>query len=152
MKFVGKKFDRSLTTKEIAARVRQEIKEAVKAGDLPKVKFSVRMSTYSGGSSIDIQIQALPFAILNAKRLELEAQDPSYSYQTYNVEPRYSDEARAVLKRVEGLLQNYNYDDSDSMSDSFDVKFYGHVNFSWQEEAAESARMLAAIDSARSAA
>ena len=34
MKFVGSKFDKSLPTKEIAARVRQEIKEAVKSGEL----------------------------------------------------------------------------------------------------------------------
>lgn len=145
MKFVGSKYDKNLSTKEIAARVRHEIKEAVKAGELPKAKFSVRMDCYSLGSSIDVVIKAPPFAILNPKRIELEARDPRYQWQTYQVEPRYTVEADALLKKIEQMLSSYNFDDSDSMTDYFHVNFYGHVKFDWREEVTEKERVLAGL-------
>lgn len=152
MKFTGSKFDKNLSTKEIAARVRQEIKEAVKTGDLPKAKYSVRIDCYSMGSSIDVVIRALPFSILNPKRIELEAHNPRFQWQNYESEPRHTLEASAVLGKVEQLLSSYNFDNSDSMTDYFDVKFYGHVKFDWREESAERDLVLAKIVSVQSVA
>lgn len=152
MKFVGSNFDKSLTTKDIAARVRQEIKDAVKVGELPNAKYSVRIDSYSMGSSINIAIKAPTFAILNPKRVVLEARDPSYLYRTYEVEARYTAEAATTLEKVEQILQSYNFDDSDSMTDYFHVKFYGHVKFDCREESAERDRVLAEVSAVQSAA
>lgn len=152
MKFIGSKFDKSLTTKEIAARVRKEIKGAVKSSELPKAKYSVRIDSYSMGSSINIAIKAVPFAVLNPKRVVLEAGDLSYLWRSYNVEARYTAEAATILERVEQMLQSYNFDDSDSMTDYFHVNFYGHVKFDWCEESAERARILAELNAVQAVA
>lgn len=152
MKFVGSRYDKNLSTKEIAALVRQEIKQEVKAGTLPKAKYSVRMDYFSGGSSIDVVIRELPFPILNEKRIEREARDPNHRFQAYGSEPYYTEQAAALLEKIKVMLSAYNFDDSDSQTDYFHVKFYGDVKFDWQEERVERERVLANIQSAQSVA
>jgi hypothetical protein len=152
MKFTGTKYNKNLSTTEIAGLIRQEIKAAVKSEMLPKAKYSVCSTHYSGGSSIDIVIIAPLFTIMNPKRIELEARDPRFQWQTYESEPRYTAEASQALKAIEGMLSSYNFDDSDSQSDYFHVNFYGHVKFDWRDESAEHERVLATINSSQSVA
>ena len=152
MKFTGTKYNKSLGTTEIAALIRQEIKAAVKTLTLPKAKYSVRSALFAGGSSIDIAIKTPSFPIMNPKRIELEARDPRYQWQTYESEPRYTAEASSTLKKIEVMLASYNFDDSDSMTDYFHVNFYSNVKFDCRDERAECERVLATIHSSQSVA
>jgi hypothetical protein len=104
----GSKHDGALSTTEIAARFRADVKTATKAGDLPKgMKLSVKTSYYSMGSSINVRIKSLP------ARIDLT-------------------EAKHLESKLEMMLEAYNHDGSDSQCDHFDVKFYGHIDIDWK--------------------
>jgi hypothetical protein len=152
MKFVGTKYNKDLNTTQIAALVRQEIKLMVKSKALPKAKYSIRTAYFAGGSSIDVTIKTPSFAILNPKRLELEARDPNFQWQTHASEPRYTPEASSALEKIKKILASYNFDDSDSMTDYFHVRFYGDVKFDWREESAEREKVQAVLKSTESVA
>lgn len=72
------------------------IREHIKSR-FPMCKFSVRKTNYD---SLDVAIVSSPFA-------------------------KDSDELRAIAHYVYCYAQSYNYDNSDSMTDYFDVNFYG---------------------------
>jgi hypothetical protein len=111
-------------TTVIAKAIRADIKAAVKAGDIPGVKYSVRTSKFSGGSSIDVEIIGLP----NAR---VERAHP-YGGTVF----AYSDETSIVVDKVKAMVDAYNHDGSDSMTDYFDVRFYGHVSVDWRASVA----------------
>jgi hypothetical protein len=124
---VGSKLNRSLTTTEVAARIRADIKDAVKRGVIRPGKYSVRSKYFSGGSSVDITIKDVDMLIWNAERIiSDEANEPSYG------EPLYTPWAQELLDNVKSIMNAYNYDRSDSQTDYFDVKFYGNVEFDWK--------------------
>lgn len=65
-KFQGAKYDANATAAENAKRIRADVKEAIKAGKLPKgIKVAVRTSTFSMGASIRVAIEEFPGSILN---------------------------------------------------------------------------------------
>ena len=97
-------------------------------------------------------IKTPSFTILNPKRIELGARDPSFQWRTYDSEPRYTPEASSALETIKGMLSSYNFDDSDSMTDYFHVNFYGDVKFSWRDESAERESVLANFNSRQSVA
>ncbi len=121
---------------EIAARIRADIKGAIKAGTLPTgLKVSVRYQSYAGGQSIDARIVALP--------AELQIYNPDYvafcREHPHEVPPfaprqRHSEEYRLILERLEAIHGAYNRDNSDSMTDYFDVRYHGHVQLDWRLE------------------
>lgn len=138
----GSKYNENLGTKQIAALVRAEIKAAVKSGALPSLKASVTMERFAGGSSITIRLSDVAIkSVYNPVRLRADVERPNEPCSV----PWITDEARALLDRVEAILGAYNHDGSDSMTDHFDVKFYAHVEFdhAWQSgrRAAEIARL-----------
>jgi hypothetical protein len=108
-------------TTVIAKAIRADIKAAVKAGDIPCVKYSVRTRKFAGGSAIDVEVIGLP----NAR---IEREHP-YGGTVF----AYSDETNIVVKKLEAIVAAYNHDGSDSMTDYFDVRFYGHVSVDWRE-------------------
>lgn len=127
----GEKYNGKLTTTEIAKLVREEIKAEVKAGTLPKGKYSVRSSYFAGGSSIDARISNLAVdAVYNPEYVEAVAKKEDTGRYTFMSEI-YTPEVQAVTDRVRGMLAAYNHDGSDSMTDYFDVKFYSHVTLDW---------------------
>ena len=109
---VGAKFDKRRTTKEIAELVRAELKELKAAGEFPaEVRTSVRKQrdcvrvTLSGWSQDQVRTGDL------------------YGQRCYTPEARY------LYDLVKGLLDQYNRDASDVMSDYFDTHFYGLVDW-----------------------
>lgn len=137
----GKEYDKSLTTKEIAARVRGEIKAAIKSGALPAgINVSTTFARFAGGTSIDVRVVLVPegFRVLNPERA-LAAPTACRADRL----PYYTAEARALLKQLEEMLGAYNHDGSDSMTDHFDVNFYAHVGFTHEFEAIDRARIVA---------
>lgn len=137
----GPKYEARLSTKEVAARVRKEIRTAIKTGELPKgLKVSVRYESFAGGSAIRVAVTAWQGGrILNPERLRLEWEDP-HAYVTDRDCPRYTPEATALLEKLSSYAEAYKRDNSDSMSDYFDVNFYGgEAAFEYELEDAERA-------------
>ena len=134
MTFTGSKYDKNLTTTDIAKRFRADVKEAVQQGELPRMKVSVRTRYFSGGSSIDVAVQRIEGVdrIVNPEALRLAVQDP----HGFNRVPRLAPEVEAVRAQLERMLRAYNYDNSDITSDYFCVRFYAHVEvvMNWDAE------------------
>ena len=146
----GCKYDPELSTTEIAARIRAEIKAEVKAGRLPRGKYSVTRDYYSMGSSIDIEVRELPEAfgpILNPPRIRHELEHPHTWVSTVGKLPQddariLSPKATALQEKLESMLSAYNYDGSDSMTDYYHVNFSAHVRFAWELERRSRAAIL----------
>ena len=137
----GVKYNDKLSNKEIAAAIRQDIKNAIAKGKLPKgLKVSVRYDRFAGGSSIDATITAWPdgFMWLNPDWVVANREHED-RYQD-NV-PRYTAQAKAIIDKLTEMHGAYNHDGSDSMVDHFDVKYYGHVNVDWELENPEKLRV-----------
>jgi hypothetical protein len=130
----GAKYDRRLSTREIAALVRAEIKAAT-GKTIPKsTKVSVRSESFSGGSAIRLTVTAVPagFGICNPERVVRQAAEPHRHIDAVHC-PYFTAEAEALLETITNLCQAYNRNNSDSSSDYFDVNFYGgHAQFSYE--------------------
>lgn len=123
----GSNYDRQLDIKEIAKIIRKEIRLRVKTGALPQIKASVRIDRFAGGQSIDIYIKETDFPVLNPERVRFEQENP-HSLPPAKLDI-YTPMGRQVLDTLEALLQSYNFDGSDSMTDYFHVNFYGHASY-----------------------
>jgi hypothetical protein len=137
----GAKYDSKLSSKEIAAVIRQNIKNAIATGKLPKgLKVSVRYDHFSGGTSIDARITAWPegFMWLNPDWCVLNTERPD---QAHPSTPRYTKQGKTVLEALKEIHGSYNHDGSDSMVDHFDVKYYGAVDVDWELEKPECERV-----------
>jgi hypothetical protein len=119
------KFDASLDIKEIAKRLRKEIKAMQKMGLYAGMKVSVRIERYSGGQSLSVTIKSWDGELLNPAWI---AADPDYRYEVDKWTPRVC-KALEVLKR---LANQWNYNNSDSQVDYFDVNYYTHVSVDWE--------------------
>ena len=132
------------STKEVAAIIREKLKK-----EFPECKFSVTTKYYSMGSSITVALMAAPFdAILKKGYLdpqthefvEGEADDDGYCQvnhyylsdsdykKQFSLEPNgynngaiLSWKAWKVLQRVAEIDRENNWDNSDPMTDYYDV-------------------------------
>jgi hypothetical protein len=110
----GNKYDSKLSVKEIAKIVREELKKK-----FPKCKFSV---TSPHHSSLDINLMSAPF-----EALKVEGGQRSVNQYYIDRDEDITEEAREVMKYVKDFVQDYNFDDSDSMTDYFHTNFYLHL-------------------------
>lgn len=130
----GAKHDatRSLDIAEIAKRMRSDIKALnLSAG----IKTSVRIQRYSGGQSIDLRITALPdsFELLSDKNASWRKQFPNQEHRfPGSVEDQRSAEYHGLMQQLERIHGAYNRDNSDSMTDYFDRRYYGSVSLDWE--------------------
>jgi hypothetical protein len=98
----------------VAAKIKQEF---------PKYRFSLRIRR--GGSGV-IYITWLkgdfnPFVDTNETHLDIN----HYYIQD---DKRITQKAKDVMQRVKDITDEYNWDNSDAMTDYFDVNFYLHLN------------------------
>jgi len=114
---------------QLAARIRADIKAAVKAGTLPRASYSVRTRNYSGGGSIDVTIDELPFCTWRI------VEDVSFG-RSHGMTVKATAEAEAVRAAVREIVAAYNYDRSDIMTDYFNVRFHSDVTLGDDEERA----------------
>lgn len=96
--------------KEIAATLRKELKKR-----FPECKFSIT-STHN---TIDAYIKASPYGREHIYKDRQTGEPDKYGYF------EDSDELNAVQAYCKALADSWNYDDSDIMTDYFDVHFYG---------------------------
>lgn len=126
-----------LDVTEIAKRMRVNLRNAQSVGMLPAdAKFSVTTDRYAGGQSVDVTVKGMPDSWTYTTR------DTAYG-QAQRV---HSDAARATIDAIRAMLAEYNRDNSDSMTDYYDVWFSPGVTIEdertaafWAEEKARKA-------------
>lgn len=127
----GTKFEatKDMGIVDIAKLVKADIAQAVKNGDLPKgLKVGIRTSRYSGGQSMSVTIKAAPgVQIYNPDRVAFDAKPRNE--QTGSTPTWLSTEALVINNRIEAIVEAFNFDNSDPVTDYFNVKFYGNVQF-----------------------
>jgi putative lipoic acid-binding regulatory protein len=119
-KFVGSNYS-GLSTKETAVVIRKELKTR-----FPECKFSVT----SDYNSVDVELKSSPYEYLNAP-YELDYHELKEWVNSNNIE------INAIKKYVEKLVNSYNYDDSDSMTDYFCTHFYNNTSVSYEYKQTE---------------
>jgi len=129
----GKKYDATLRTTDIAKKLRQELKAEKEMGKLPRgLKVSVTTEKFAGGSSITMEVTAVPqgFRVLNPEYVLAPKWESGRAH-------RYTKAAQRLLKRLDAMMKAYNHDGCDYMTDHFDVKFYSHEQIAHELEHAE---------------
>lgn len=140
----GTKYEetKDLDLAAIAKLVRADIKAQqaeLAPGGLPRdLKVSVRISRYSMGQSLTVEVSKLPEGMpaLNAERLRAEIADP-HGYIPARQFPRSSSEVEQILRQLKAIVDSYNFDESDIQSDYSSVRFYDHVQVDWRIETVE---------------
>jgi len=139
----GSRYSSNNTLADIAKIIKAYVKDVY-----PTWKFSVRTEYFSGGCSLNVSITEVPYQILDDEKLEKYAHgnhsiwghetseqiiahyrdvfDNRKELQNINTEI-LKDSAANVVNDVKALIDSYNYDDSDAMTDYFDVGFYSHL-------------------------
>lgn len=129
----GSKYNKDLNIKDIAKLIRKDIKTAIKEGKLPEMKTSVRINRYSGGQSLTIDIKEFKVGgFLNPEYIKAYHKNPHLAYTEYP--PRYYPFVERALEDLERIANAYNYDNSDSMFDYFDVNYYTTIGINWEVE------------------
>lgn len=125
--------DKYRDIKDIAKDVRKQLRE-----EFPQCKFSVTIYRFSMGQSMTIALMGAPFAAfakdedVNGNRRE-DAYAQLNQYQLRKEPEEHicngaylTPEAWAVMKRADEVQREYNWNNSDSQTDYFDVNFYFH--------------------------
>lgn len=121
----GEHADGGLTSAQIAAFIRADIKAAMAAGGLPKMKVSIRSERYSMGQSVNIVITSAPFVVLNEERVRWEAANPYENSRDYILSPR----ARQVEARIEAIAAEYVRSETHSPSDLHNTNCFVSVRY-----------------------
>ncbi len=145
------------STKDIAKQIRQDLKEAMK-----DYTFSVRIETFSGGSSISVGVMTAPVRMIRTmdeipaindpespreqivqmqvkryhqlSQYQLRAAD-KYRAETWNNGVFLTEAGHNDLKKIVAIVEKYHRDDSDSSIDYFNCNFYFHLNLGkWDKE------------------
>lgn len=131
-------------TKSIAKYIRNDIKDAQKAGYLPNdVKYSVSMDGYN---VIRVKVRGLPPEAEEWKVTTYYSGGERYS-PVRGFKPEYQE----IQDRLRALVKGYNYDSSNSQVDYFNSNFYGRVELEsaldaqW-EESEKTRKAFVAID------
>lgn len=128
--WAGSRYDRNLSTKDIAALVREYCKS-----HWNQWRFSVRSHYYSGGSDIRIELKGGPIPCGTRSDDDFDRRwGVQTSYRYHDHDDRIDPMAEVVMKDVVEYCQSFNYDDSDGMIDYFDTNFYLHENVAGQDE------------------
>lgn len=106
-----------LSTKETASEVRKHLRK-----QFSEVKFSVT-STYS---KINVEIKSSPYT-----NIEVEYNNEMTNHRRREEERKLNQELYGILDYCKLLLNSYNYDDSDSMTDYFNTHFYTSVSIDY---------------------
>ena len=114
-----------LDTVGIAKRVREDIVAAVRMGDLPKAKYSVRTDKYSMGSSITIEATKLPFPVLNRDAFHVVGNWVELDRMHFT--SRFTLDAQKVDRMLNRIVTAYHWDRSDPMSDIYNERFHRDV-------------------------
>jgi len=128
---IGNKYQevKNLDIKEIAKLIRADLKQ------FKDCKFSVSIQRYSGGRSVHIKLMNTT----NLKRF-------------VNIHYNSTDKDRLNFskdfkERLESIVNQYNYDKSDPMTDYFNVNFYSHIDIDYNFQKSIEDKITDTIDS-----
>lgn len=119
---------------EIAKRIRKDIAGLKKSGKIPsETKISVKKSS---GRAIDLTLTGFSSDVpmFDTEWLSKRSAGDDLTGRGY------SSEMESLIKYVNALVDQYNYDNSEPMTDDFDVNFYGgrlDVEYQLKNEALE---------------
>lgn len=126
----GSRYDRDLDVKEIAKRVRAEIKLAKKAGALPVGKVSVRIERFSMGQAIRCEVRSLAPACGSLYFAPAKAEELRENHLPVARKDIWTPVRHRIEDTLTAIVNAYNYDNSDSMTDYFDVNYYTTIEIS----------------------
>lgn len=129
--WAGSKYRRGQDVADVAKELRKDIRQAVKDGELPKARYSVRISRYSGGCSLSVTVKDAPVLVINPEWERYQLENPNVFPSVH----RHT-EAWVALERVlEGLANAYQRSDVESMIDYYNVAFSLSVgpDFDWEQ-------------------
>lgn len=124
--------------KEVAATVRTTLKK-----EFPNEKFSVTKESFSGGSALNVTLvqgiepafvndDSRGYAQLNDYVLRDSKDYAEYTERRGNVV--MTQYAFDLMKKVERVANAENWNNSDAMTDYFDVNYYMHLSIgSWDK-------------------
>ena len=115
----------TMNIKDISKSIKGKLKT-----HFPKCKFSVTIERYSGGQSMTVALLSAPFDpfVDNAEINGCPVKDSHQVNHYYLAESDIlSRDAKILFLHVHDMINYFNYDDSDSMTDYFDVNFYEHL-------------------------
>ena len=135
----GVNYSIATTTKDISKLIRKELKHIY-----PTCKFSITTShneinislmsdnktPFEVDSNIDYNLLALKDSWRNAEQLKVDyekiRQDGHLQVNHFHIQSRdlLNAEAKKLFTKIKDLLDSFNYDDSDMMTDYFSTKFY----------------------------
>ena len=120
---VGAKYTGWIDAAIAAKEIRKDIKSAQKNGQIPvDVKVSVKTRKYAGGQAIDVVLTGWNSEAVWGPCVE------ERSGMTYA--------AKRVWDKIEEIRSAFNRNDSDLMTDYFDVVYYGTTKwgvYPWSE-------------------
>lgn len=117
----GGRYDSALSTTDITKKIRQHLKEEAKKNPLfVSSRFSVRKDHHK---SITVSVLEMQFNPLNPERIKHEMEGE----RNYG-EKIYTPDGQAFFDRIKAIVDSYNFDGSDLMTDYFYVNFYCHVS------------------------
>jgi hypothetical protein len=121
--FVGSKYNETshLSITEVAKLIRVELKNAY-----PKVKLSVKTSKYSGGCSLDVEIKSVDSNPFSVEYNQFLGSNKPLNEWNFSKE-KYNAAFLAMKTNIKSIVEQYNFDDSDTQSDYFSVAFYSNV-------------------------
>lgn len=117
----------SLTSAQIAAFIRADIKAAQKSGGLPAMKVSIRSERYSMGQSVTVRVSEPSFEVLNPARAEWERANPNGLFR--DAPDRYTPRARQILGRLEAIAAEYVRSETESASDLHNTNCHMSIGY-----------------------
>lgn len=124
---------RHLSPKEISARIRADIREAVNTGQIPKEwKYSVRLHRFAGGYAIDVEIIVPKWVIDLRRQFPYIMEHPKYRSELVG---EYAPLALLVdtQRIIEEIHESYNYYESYFPADGCGRRYFGQVSVTWKE-------------------
>lgn len=114
---------KDLPLKEVAKLIRKDLKKAIKEGVIPE---GTKVSVTTRRNAIDCDIREVAFEV---RRFPTEDE---VKYDGYHPNERVvmTEEGKRVHEEIEKIRKAYGYNGSDMMTDYFDVRYYGHTQYS----------------------
>jgi hypothetical protein len=122
-----RKYKGSSTT-EIAKMIRKEVRRFAKR---EKIKVSVRTENFTGGSEIRVEITEIRFDPFTEEWKDHLRTDRN---TLPGCRHKYCPHMRWLIRKIERIVNEYNFDDSDGMIDYFSCNFYSFVTLNWELE------------------
>ncbi len=124
-KFTGKNYDKTanLSINEISKMIKKEL--SIEYTDW---KFSVKLDKFSGGQSITVDIKDMPYNPYSEK-VDYAFKNDEHPNLSYNDE-YYNETYLKDESKINHILNQYNFDDSNSQIDYFHSRYYSHLRIS----------------------